>query len=212
MPRRSCHPVRQCRRPPPYLPSSPPARLYHCPLSRLDSIPARQTMEEKFLRAANCLSPSTSAAVPSTRVALCLSHSRYPLYSQSHPKAPRPDGVHWNGCNGMRRVYDKPARVSARKAGQFPRHSAVSLSPLLRAWEPEPERGECRDYEPEADWGASATPAYPFAMPMTAPTMSPDDMLRAYAAKHASETSTEGVNEGRAGVFQDTPHPRFPCV
>ncbi|KAJ7100340.1 hypothetical protein C8R44DRAFT_946713 [Mycena epipterygia] len=33
---------------------------------------------------------------------------------------------------------------------------------------------------------AATTPASPFAMPMTAPTISPDDMLRAYAAKHAS--------------------------
>ncbi|KAJ7805601.1 hypothetical protein B0H14DRAFT_3882878 [Mycena olivaceomarginata] len=43
---------------------------------------------------------------------------------------------------------------------------------------------------------SAATPAYPFAMPMTAPTMSPNDMLRAYAAKHASETSTQRFPRG----------------
>jgi hypothetical protein len=36
----------------------------------------------------------------------------------------------------------------------------------------------------------SAPAASPFAMPMQPPTMSPDAMLRAYAAKHASNTPT----------------------
>ncbi|KAJ7194307.1 hypothetical protein GGX14DRAFT_476497 [Mycena pura] len=40
-----------------------------------------------------------------------------------------------------------------------------------------------------SSFNSSAAPSSPFAMPMSAPTMSPDDMLRAYAAKHASTAS-----------------------
>jgi hypothetical protein len=159
MPRRPCQPglnagVR-------YLsPFFPPARLYPVPLSRLDSIPARQTMEEKFLCAANCLYPSTSAAAPSTRVALRLPHSRsvpipffvslqkyspltfppetqvsvvFSIPPQSATSRWRP--LEW--AQRMQRVYNIPARAPARKAGKFPRHSAISLSPLFRVWEPE---------------------------------------------------------------------------
>jgi hypothetical protein len=43
---------------------------------------------------------------------------------------------------------------------------------------------------PGSAFGSPAIPAAsPFAMPMQPPTMSPDDMLRAYAAKHASTIS-----------------------
>ncbi|KAJ7702158.1 hypothetical protein B0H14DRAFT_3903957 [Mycena olivaceomarginata] len=40
-------------------------------------------------------------------------------------------------------------------------------------------------------FGSPAIPAAsPFAVPMQPPTMTPDDMLRAYVAKHASAIST----------------------
>jgi len=39
-------------------------------------------------------------------------------------------------------------------------------------------------------FGNTQVPSSPFAMPMQPPTMSPDAMLRAYAAKHASTSGT----------------------
>ncbi|KAJ7765545.1 hypothetical protein B0H14DRAFT_3165339 [Mycena olivaceomarginata] len=93
-------------------------------------------------------------------------HTRPPNNGRKIPSCSKLPIALYPGCSTLnaggsssvplQRVYDKPAWVSARKAGQFPRHSAISLSPLFRVWEPNPERGECRDYEPEADWRASA--------------------------------------------------------
>ncbi|KAJ7675420.1 hypothetical protein B0H14DRAFT_3066750 [Mycena olivaceomarginata] len=53
---------------------------------------------------------------------------------------------------------------------------------------------------PGSAFSSPAIPASPFAMPMQPPTMSPDDMLRAYAAKHASTASSTPSPLARAEV------------
>ncbi|KAJ7809389.1 hypothetical protein B0H14DRAFT_1500730 [Mycena olivaceomarginata] len=80
-----------------------------------------------------------------------------PSYSQSHPKALRPDGVHWNGCNGCS-VYTTypPGFLPGRRVILL--YSSTLRYLLFRVWEPESERGACRNYEPEADWRGPTTP------------------------------------------------------
>jgi hypothetical protein len=53
---------------------------------------------------------------------------RYPSYSQSHPKALRPDGVHWNGRNGCS-VYTTypPGLLPGRRVNSLD----TPLSPFL---------------------------------------------------------------------------------
>ncbi|KAJ7846317.1 hypothetical protein B0H14DRAFT_3138798 [Mycena olivaceomarginata] len=109
------------------------------PLSRLDSIPARQTMEEKFpscskLPIALYLGCSTLNAGRLSSAPLQVSV----VFSPPQSATSRWHPLEW--VQRMQRVYDETARVFARKA------------------EPEPERGECMDYEPEADLWARAVP------------------------------------------------------
>ncbi|KAJ7451086.1 hypothetical protein FB451DRAFT_1051600 [Mycena latifolia] len=52
-----------------------------------------------------------------------------------------------------------------------------------------PDATDGEDGDPASPPMPSAAPASPFAMPMSAPTMSPDDMLRAYAATHTATGS-----------------------
>ncbi|KAJ7798733.1 hypothetical protein B0H14DRAFT_2617627 [Mycena olivaceomarginata] len=78
-----------------------------------------------------------------------------PLPRLQHPqRALRPDGVHWNGCNGCSVYTTKPPgfllgrRVNSLDTPLSPFFSISRMG----------TRGECRDYEPETDWGACAVP------------------------------------------------------
>ncbi|KAJ7809397.1 hypothetical protein B0H14DRAFT_3151630 [Mycena olivaceomarginata] len=119
------------------------------------------------MRIAHCLLHSRSVPIPSFVSLQKYSPLTFPpetqvsvvflIPPQSATSRWRP--LEW--VQRMQRVYDETARVPARKAGQFsdiPRHSAISPSPLFRVGEPKPERGECGDYEPEANWRACAVP------------------------------------------------------
>ncbi|KAJ7798751.1 hypothetical protein B0H14DRAFT_3544053 [Mycena olivaceomarginata] len=132
MPRRPCH----------------PARLHTRPPNNRRKIPSCSKLPIALYLGCSTFNAGRPSSAP-LQVSVVFS-----IPPQSATSRWRP--LEW--VQRMQRVYDKPARVPARKADKFSyisRHSTISVS-LFRVWEPEPERGEYKDYEPDADWRTSA--------------------------------------------------------
>ncbi|KAJ7326450.1 hypothetical protein DFH08DRAFT_340166 [Mycena albidolilacea] len=190
MPRRPCHPVRQCRRPPPIslLPLLLDSTL--SPFPRLTPYPpAKQWKKNSFVQQ-TAYSPLPRPQHPQRGSPfVCPTPGLSPFRSFFPPHFPPETQVsvvfsippqsatsRWRPLERvqrMQRVYDKTARVPARKAGKFSIFPDTPLSPFLLYFaygNPNPSEGSVRIPSPRQIGGLNAQRRPLLHSPLTART------------------------------------------